>query len=387
MKKLFAFFPFIFFFCSNASAITWQDKISAVLKPHILSQANGWLDDAPETVTAHFSDRSAGGRHDFFSEGDFWWPDPNNPGGPYIRRDGQSNPDNFVAHRHAMVRLSRICGAMASAYRLTGAPKYAQRIMIHAKAWFVASETKMNPSLLYAQAIHGRETGRGIGIIDTVHLVEVAQALLVIRHAEGVDTADWEAVQKWFADYLDWLMTHPYSMDEKNTLNNHATTWVMQVASFAKLTGNEQILEMCRNRYKEVLLPNQMATNGSFPRELNRTKPYGYSLFNLDAMVVICQILSDRDNDLWNFTTADGKNILNGIEFLSPYVADKDKWKYGEDVFYWDEWPVAHPFLIFGALAFDRREWFDLWVQLEHDPQVHEVLRNLPIRNPLIWIP
>ena len=175
-------------------------------------------------------------------------------------------------------------------------------------------------------------------------------------------------------------------MDEKNTLNNHATTWVMQVASFAKLTGNEQILEMCRKRYQEVLLPGQMATNGSFPREISRTKPYGYSLFNLDAMAVICQILSDKENDLWNFTTDDGKSILKGIEFLYPYVVDKSQWPHCEDVFYWDEWPVAHPFLIFGASAFDRQEWFDLWVRLEHNPQVDEVLRNLPIRNPLIWI-
>jgi hypothetical protein len=243
----------------------------------------------------------------------------------------------------------------------------------------------MNPSLLYAQAIKGRVTGRGIGIIDTIHLMEVAQALLRIRNAASVDAADWEAIRQWFANYLDWLMTHPYSEQEKNTTNNHATCWVMQVASFAKLTYNQEILNMCRNRYKEVLL-TQMADDGSFPREIGRTKPYGYSLFNLDAMAAVCQILSDKNNDLWNFTDDKGQNILKGIEFLYPYTADKEQWHYGKDVLYWEEWPVAHPFLIFGAAAFDRQEWFDLWARLEQDPQVDETLRNLPIRNPLIWI-
>ena len=74
-----------------------------------------------------------------------------------------------------------------------------------------------------------------------------------------------------------------------NAANNHGTCWVMQVAAFAKFTGNQKLLEFCRERYKNVLLPNQMAADGSFPQELRRTKPYGYSIFNLDAMATICQ--------------------------------------------------------------------------------------------------
>lgn len=363
-----------------------KDKTADVLRPHVLRQADSWLDAKPETVTAAFCERSAGGIHDFYSEGDYWWPDPENPDGPYIQRDGQTNPDNFSAHRHAMVRFSRIAGAMASAYLLTGDEKYARQVIAHAKAWFVDPETLMNPNLLYAQAIKGRATGRGIGIIDTIHLMEVAQALIRIQNASFVDAADMAAIRKWFAEYLQWLMTHPYSEQEKNAKNNHGTCWAMQTASFAKLTGDEQILEMCRNRYKEILLPNQMADDGGFPLELARTKPYGYSLFNLDAMATLCQILSDKQNDLWKFTAEKGQCIAKGIEFMVPFTADKTKWTYGKDVLYWDEWPVAQPFLIFGAAAFNRPEWFDLWARMDHDPQVDEVLRNVPIRNPLIWM-
>jgi hypothetical protein len=129
-----------------------------------------------------------------------------------------------------------------------------------------------------------------------------------------------------------------------------------------------------------------MGIEGSFPLEISRTKPYGYSLFNLDAMTMVCLILSDKDNDLWNYTTSDGKCIYKGIEFLYPYIADKNKWTYNKDVMYWNEWPVAHPFLLFGASEFNVQDWYNTWESLEHFPEVEEVVRNLPVRNPLIWL-
>jgi hypothetical protein len=243
----------------------------------------------------------------------------------------------------------------------------------------------MNPSLLYSQAIKGRFTGRGIGIIDTIQLIEVAQGIIAMQNAGCIDKQLLETIKTWFAEYLKWLTTHQYGKDEMNAKNNHGTCWVMQAASFAKLTGNTQILEFCRNRYKEVLLPGQMSADGGFPQEIQRTKPYGYSLFNLDAMTMICDILSDDKNDLWNWQTADGKSIRKGIEFLYPYVAVKSKWPYNHDVMYWENWPVAHPFLIFGAIKFNEKQWFTTWSSLEHFPSVEEVIRNLPVRNPVIW--
>ena len=75
-----------------------------------------------------------------------------------------------------------------------------------------------------------------------------------------------------------------------------------------------------------------------------------------------------------------------GIQFLFPYVQDKNKWPFGKDVMYWENWPVAHPFLVFGSLASNNRIWFDTWKTLDHNPNVEEVIRNLPVRNPIIWL-
>lgn len=357
-----------------------------LLRTEIINRADRVLFEKPVTITDFRCDRSAGGIHDFYSEGDYWWPDPENPSGPYIQRDGMTNPGNFTEHRKAMIRLSQITGLLASAYRITGDEKYVKQALLHLKAWFADTATMMNPSLLYAQAIKGRVTGRGTGIIDTIHLIEAARAVLVMEKAKCVDKQLIEAIKSWFSDYLGWLMTHQYSIDEMNAKNNHATCWVMQVASFARLTGNEKILDFCRQRYRDILLPEQMAPDGSFPQELRRTKPYGYSLFNLDAMTMVCLILSDKNNDLINYETTDGKSLRKGIGFLYPYIADKKQWPFGQDVMYWDNWPVAHPFLVFGSYIFGERSWFNTWKLLDHFPSNEEVIRNLPVRNPLIWM-
>lgn len=370
----------------QANGDEWLKQAVVARKADIIAKAQWAMQQQPVTVAAASSPRSAGGIHDFYSEGDYWWPNPASPDSPYIQKDGQTNPDNFVAHRQAMVRFSRVVGALAAAYVAEGKKEYLEHARRHILAWFVDANTRMNPNLQYAQAIKGRATGRGIGIIDTVHFIEIAQALRIMEKAGVLRNADLAAVKSWFAAYLRWMTEHPYGKDEMNAKNNHGTCWVMQVAAFSAFLKDRQWTDFCIRRYKEVLLPNQMAEDGSFPQELRRTKPYGYALFNLDAMATVCQILSTPENDLWKYTADAGKTIGKGIAYMYPYVEDKSKWPFAKDVMYWDEWPVAHPFLLFGAAAYNNKNYFRLWEKLEHDPQVEEVLRNLPVRNPEIWM-
>jgi hypothetical protein len=386
MSKRYLFFVFaLILIAQELSAQDFRAKAADVLRDQILVEAQWAMKQKPVTVTASSSPRSAGTKNDFFSEADYFWPDSLNPDGPYVNRDGMTNPGIFTDHRFAMIRFSRIIGSLASAYVLTGKDKYVKHAMLHLKAWFINGDTRMNPSMTFAQAIKGRVTGRGIGIIDTIHLMEVAQGIRKIQRSKTADASVVEGSKKWFADYLSWLTSHQYGKDEMNTKNNHSTCWVMQVASYAKLTGNQELLAFCRDRYKTVLLPNQMGDDGSFPLEIKRTKPYGYSIFNLDAMVMVCHILSDDKNDLWNYEIADGKSIRKGLEFLYPFIKNKSTWPHQKDVMYWDNWPIAQPFLIFGAQAFRNEEWFSTWKNLDHKPEVVEVIRNLPIRNPIIW--
>jgi Alginate lyase len=352
-------------------------NVAAFDRKRVLTAAGKFLREQPVTVTASSSNRSAGGKHDFFSEGDYWWPDPNNPGGPYIQRDGMSNPDNFVDHRRYLMRLSVQVPALVAAWTITKEQRFADHAGRHLSAWFVNKDTRMNPNLQYSQAIHGRVTGRGTGIIDTIHLVEVARAIELLPRMNDV--------RAWFADYLEWMTTHAYGIEERDTKNNHATCWVVQAASFARLTGNAEITQFVRDRFKNVLIPGQVAPDGSFPEELRRTKPYGYSLFNLDAMAAICQLLSTPQDNLWKFEMSDGRGMRKALEFMVPYIRNKSSWPHPADVMYAKEWPMRHCALLFGGLAYDRSDLLDVWKTLPADSAVDEVIRNFFIRQPVLW--
>ena len=177
------------------------------------------------------------------------------------------------------------------------------------------------------------------------------------------------------------MNTHPYGISERDALNNHGTCWVTQVAAFAELTGDAKLTGYCRDRFMTVLIPNQEAADGSFPQELKRTKPYGYSLFNLDAMAIIAQTLG-----LWKWQMPDGRGMAKAVEYMYPYMLDKKKWPLPPDVMYYDQWPVRQPSLIFGGLALGKPEYVALWRRLDADPTVEEVLRNWPVRQPLLWV-
>ncbi len=365
-------------------ATTPYDLVAATDRKRILAAANRYVSEQPITVTAAHSQRSKGGVHDYFSEGDYWWPDEKNPNGPYIRRDGFSNPANFDEHRKAMVRLSLIVPALAAAWELTGEKKYADHAGKHLRAWFVDPATKMNPDLEYAQAIFNLNNGRGIGIIDTLHLVEPARAATVLANGGVLEGA--VEIKHWFSDYLEWMRTSKNGQEERDAKNNHGSCWVMQAAEFASFTGNTEVMTWCRERFKSTLVPDQVAPDGSLPLELARTKPYSYCLFDLDVMSTICQTLSTVSDNLWTFTTPDGRSMRKVIAFMAPFIKNKTAWPYKQDVEHWDDFPNRQPSLLFAGVAYRQNDYIALWKTLNPDPVVPEVIRNFPVRQPLLWM-
>src|SRR5581483_1778768 len=243
-----------------------------------------------------------------------------------------------------------------------------------------------NPNLQYAQAIHGITAGRGIGIIDTIHLVEVARAIEVLKDSPALSMTELGAITQWFKDYLEWMTTSKNGIDERSAKNNHGTCWVMQVAAFAHLVGDEKLLDLCRERFKTVIVPNQIAENGSFPEELRRTKPYGYSLFNLEAMAAICQILSTPSDNLFSYESTNGRSFRKAINYMWPFIRDKKSWPMKPDVMYDNEWPMRQSSLLFAGIGLKRPEFIETWKKLPADSDVEEVIRNFFIRQPVLWV-
>jgi hypothetical protein len=357
----------------------------AIEHARVVRAASVYAESPIRTITAIDAPRSPATRHDYYSEADYWWPDPAHPGGAYVRRDGFSNPAKFDGHRDALIRFGIEMPALAAAWLVSRRPHFAMRAAAHLRAWFVDPATRMNPDLSHAQAIIGVNTGRAIGIIDTLQIVEVARAAqLSSRHDAPGYAAIRSGVDGWFREYLDWLTGSAAGREERDQRNNHGSCWLLQVAAFGALVGNDQVLRDARTRLVDQIIPTQIATDGSQPLELARTKPYGYSLFNLDVLAGACRLLS-IDDDLWRFQTADGRSVAKAVAFMAPFIRDKALWPYKKDVENFANFPVRHPSLLFAGQALDRPDWLALWRRLDPDPRVAEVIRNFPIRQPLLW--
>lgn len=361
--------------------------VAKVDQKRILKAAVVALQQEPITITKFRASLSEGGAHDFYSNGDYWWPNPSTTNGfPYVQRDGQSNPGNFIAHRQCVNSLRDAVSALAAAYKITGEDRYAAKAAELLHVFFVDPKTRMNPSLNYAQAIPGVTPGRGIGIIDTLHLAEVPLAVLALQKSKAFPPEVLAGVQQWFRDYSDWMLTSKNGQEEANTKNNHAVAYWLQIACFARLTGDETKQAESRRQFREVFVLRQMTNDGSFPEELRRTKPYAYSIFQLDNLAALCQIASTPDDDLWKFTMPDGRSMRRAMKFLYPFMADKSTWPRPPDVQAWDGWPARQPSLLFAGLTLNEQSYLDLWRKLEPDPTDAEVKRNIAITQPLLWL-
>jgi hypothetical protein len=359
-------------------------------RDRILKLADQALTLKPPAITDQVATNSAGGLHDFFSQADYEWPNPNTTNGlPYINRDGESNLNVFSYHRMAMRDMKDAVAALAAAYALTGDDKYVRKSTELLKVFFLDMKTRMNPNLNFAQAVLGKQTGNAYGVIDTLHLAELPMAVRFLEQSTAFPPEVDQGLKKWFVDYSEWITTSTNGVKEMNNANNHSIACYLQLASFAKFTGDERLLESCRERFKKVLFPNQMTNNGSFPRELARTKPYGYSIFQVDNLATLCVLLSTTNDDFWKIRLPDGRTPRNAVDFIYPYLADKNQWLadgHRKDAMHWENWPARQPCLIFAYAEFGDEKYFDLWKKLNADPTDVEVRRNMAVTQPLLWI-
>jgi hypothetical protein len=361
--------------------------VASIDRERILKAAAIALSQAPVTITAYPAKLSQGGLNDFYSNGDYWWPNLAKPDGlPYIKRDGESNPENFSQNRLAVNTLRDSVAALGAAYFVTSQDRYVEKALEFLKVFFLDAKTRMNPNLDYAQAVPGVSPGRGIGVIDALHLIEVPVAIKVLEKSKAFPAETATALRAWFSELLHWMDDSKNGKEEARAKNNHAVAFYLQFAGYASSVGDNAKLERCRKEYKEVFVPNQMAPDGGCPLELARTKPYGYSIFQLDNMTMLCHVLSTEADNLWTFQLSDGRGIRKALEFLYPFLADKSKLSLAPDVQAWEGWPARHPSLLFGGRALGEKRYLELWQKLPADPVDPEVQRNIGLPQPILWI-
>lgn len=309
------------------AAVARGDRRVAAAAQSLRRAAGKALEEGPWSVTFHRPAGVPAGKHDFYSEGPYWWPDPKNPKGPYIRRDGETNPDRFMAHRNDSERMGDAVLTLGAAAWLFDEPRYAARARELLFVWFLDPETRMNPNLEFGQAVRGRDYGRNAGIIDGRPFVWTALGVTFLERTPGWDAAAGAGLRKWFAAYTEWLTGSAKGLAEKKTGNNHSTWWAVQVAAYAGFTGDRKMQEMVWNHYREVMVPGQFRPDGGAPREEARTRSLSYSAMNLDAFTLLCRMAGIAGTDLWRYRAPNGAALERAVAYLAPYVAQPEKWR------------------------------------------------------------
>jgi hypothetical protein len=297
----------------------------------LVKDADAALTHKRYSVTDKSLAPASGNKHDFFSFGPYWWPDPSKKDGlPYIRKDGLHNPASSTDATDAarMGKFTHDVTVLALAWYFTGEQKYAAKAGELARAWFLAPDTRMNPNLDYGQAIPGRVNGRGIGIITSRNLIDVMDSLALIQPASALTDAENDGVRAWYRDYLNWLLTSRNGFEESNAHNNHGTWYSAQVVAYALYTGQPDIARRELEITKIRRIPGQIDREGKLIAELERTRPSGYINFALEAFGNLGRYGELTGENLWAHGQ-DAHNMEQGYRYVARFV-NGDKWPYKE---------------------------------------------------------
>ena len=273
---------------------------------------------------------ASGDKHDYMSQAPYFWPNPNKPDGlPYIRRDGERNPElNKITDHLALDRMETAVRTLALAYYFKDDEASAAKAAQLLRAWFLEPATRMNPNLEHAQFIPGVNTGRGFGLIETRGLTDVVDAIGLLARSKSWTTADQRGLEVWFTKFLQWMQESRNGREENAAKNNHGTFYDVQAMSFALFVGRNDLAKQIAETAKEKRIALQIEPDGRQPLELERTKAWSYSNMNLEGLMQLARLAESVHVDLWNYQTKDGRSIRGALEYLYPYATEDRKWTF-----------------------------------------------------------
>jgi Alginate lyase len=316
----------------SRAAINKGDKALAPAWDKLKRDAQKALAEGPFTIINKGATPPSGDKHDYMSQAPYFWPDPNKPSGlPYIRRDGERNPEiNKITDHKSIDDLENAVEPLALAYYFSGEEAYATKAVGLLRTFYLEPSTRMNPNLEYAQYVPGVNTGRGIGLIETRGFTRVVDAAGLLKGSKALTADDERGLKEWFAKFVQWMLESKNGKEESAAKNNHGTFYDVQVVSYALFVGRKDLAKQVLEQAKQKRIGSQIEPDGRQPLELARTKAWSYSNMNLDGLMLLATLGSRVGIDLWNFETKDGRGIRKALQFLTPVAFGERKWDYQE---------------------------------------------------------
>lgn len=350
----------------NQGPSDWQKSVKRLRRA-----ADAAMTHRTFSITYYPAQLQEASPNDYYSESIYWWPDPTDPQAPYIRKDGQRNPNCFTAHKEELVRFCNTTLLLAAAAYLFNTEKYAVKARSLIQTWFIDPATRMNPHARFAQVIPHTQTIRGVGILDTRHLILVIESVAFLQSAGYWDTKLNAGLQEWFRDYLTWLLSSEYGQDESSRGNNHSSWYAVQVATYTRFVDQGSVRQNIWRYVIEFLLENQIAADGSQPLELKRTRSLDYSLFNLEALGILAREAEQDGLDLWQYRNRKGASLITALEYVRPYFIQPKRWS-GQQITPTRQRPVLC--LYYAARKLERSDYEQLFLSLKPLEDVSETL-------------
>lgn len=357
---------------------TFLARYKAHPDPAVLSvirtEADNAMNKGPFSVMNKTETPPSGDKHDYMSLGPYWWPNPATRNGlPYIRRDGETNPETGTISDHASIfHLEDAVHALAFGYYFTGETKYSDRAVLLLRAWFLDPATRMNPNMNYAQAIPGITQGRGIGLIEMRDLPRILDGITLLQGSPSLTHADHEGLHRWFSNYLDWLQNSRNGRDESRSKNNHGSWYDQQLTGIAIFLGEDDLARSVVTTAKTKRIAFQIRPDGSEPLELARTKSFSYSVFNLTALMHLAQEGQYVGTDIWRYRAPDGGSIRAALDFLLPCALGQKVWTY-KSLNGVEGDSLTQPLLL-SAIAYHDAAYLNDALKLEKHPNAETLL-------------
>jgi hypothetical protein len=347
----------------------WRQKDETVLRltDSLQKLADGYLKMKPVSVMDKKLTPVSGDKHDYMSQAPYFWYDSTKPNGlPYMRKDGVRNPEiNKITDRTYLGNLENATRALSLTWFITGDEKYAAKSAELLKTWFLDESTKMNPHLEYGQAIPGINTGRGIGLIETIALTNIADAAILLQGSRSWTNADHLSLQKWYGEFLNWMLTSKNGKEEHAAKNNHGTWYYAQVIDFSLFIGDtnkaKQLAEESKRR-----LDSQLTKEGKQPLELERTNGLGYSTMNLRGWFTVATLAEKTGVNIWNYQTSGSADLRTAFDWLLPYALGEKKWEYDQISEY--NKTEIYPLLLQAWSAFEDQKYYTAAKSLDIGP-------------------
>lgn len=304
-----------------------------VLKPaldQLIVDADAALEEGPYSVTDKKIVAPSGDKHDYASYSRYWWPDPSQPNGlPYMRRDGETNPDSQSLAKSDRQRIGAMginTETLGLAYYLTDDEKYAIKAAELLRVWFLDPATRMNPNVNHAQCRPGHNEGTKSGVLDGRMMIRALEGSFLIAGSSALSDAERKQLKVWARQYFEWLTTNQMALDEAASKNNHGTFYDAQAMYFAIYSGELKVATEMAQQFVQKRIVSQIEPDGSMPEEMARTRPLFYSNYNLHAMFLVASLAQAVDVDVWN---ADKSRLRSGLDFLVPYADPNEPWPHG----------------------------------------------------------